>query len=199
MQLLLCQVESSEFQVLYRSTMNSNCEYCPHSLWSVSDDDGSEMLGKCWKLFHQPCDSCSLATIQSQNLCSFCQHLRLRHLVTCVPLKEWQRLHPLLRKGLVEDEVSRCSLCDMIRHTVRQVCSEHVISLHTGAQNSLLLLLGQSHARSSVAGIAWNNVERGTMGVGKLYINEAIGGMYYHGSLSTMTHSNRAEPPAGPA
>lgn len=56
-------------------------EYCDHEL--DIGTDGEAYTAECrHAFFHEECSSCSMADIP---LCDFCQHLRLQHLLTCLP------------------------------------------------------------------------------------------------------------------
>ena len=157
--------------------MDINCELCPDSLLFRSADNSGDLLAECWELFHQPCVPCSLTASQSQALCVFCQHLRLRHLVTCVPHEKWQKFLVLLRKGLVEDTMLRCPFCDIIRHQLQQIFDEHTLLEHTSVDNFLYLGLGQFHAEGVIAEIHWKILEHNRVSLvssGKIHMERTI-------------------------
>ena len=157
----------------YNLKMNTNCEYCPHLLRNSSDDGIVELPALCWELFHQPCDSRFCEAILNQSLCPFCQHLRLRHLLICVPYMIWQNFRISLPNGLVSDLASRCSFCNIIIHTVRQADLKD-----TSTKDTLTLDFGRFHAELGIVDLIWNCFGQGTRFVGKLSISDSSSGTY---------------------
>ena len=71
------------------------------------------------ELFHQPCSRCDSPQFQDNRLCDTCRHLRLHHLVNCLPDKTRYKPYFPLRKGLLENpEPTSCPICRIVRHVV---------------------------------------------------------------------------------
>ena len=71
------------------------------------------------ELFHQSYSQCDHCELQDDIHCHTCQHLRLKHLIKCLPYKIRDRYFFPLRKGLIEDSgITRCPLCRIVKHVV---------------------------------------------------------------------------------
>lgn len=69
-------------------------------------------------IFHQPCSICTSSKFYDETLCSFCEHLRFRHLVTCIVERFNIHFNALSRSMIEEDEFVKCSLCRTLRSMI---------------------------------------------------------------------------------
>lgn len=98
-------------------------EYCDHEL--DTDTDGEAYTAECrHAFFHEECSSCSTDDIP---LCDFCQHLRLQHLLTCLP-QDIPCLWFELRLPPPMDVLNRkeCKLCRFLSSAISLPLSESV-------------------------------------------------------------------------
>ncbi|EQL28281.1 hypothetical protein BDFG_08970 [Blastomyces dermatitidis ATCC 26199] len=155
--------------------MDEQCHLCQSSLFYYTQNDSEPTPQERYELFHQPCSStCSLPTnprdkeAQDLDICDFCSHIRLRHLVNCIKPNIRSRFLFPLRRGLLEEErhgsnnniVSRkrkreCSLCAFMKHMVAVGLSSTRIAEVKGARNyDIVLYLGPPQSDDSQSGVS---------------------------------------------
>ena len=110
---------------------NNGCYICESGLfifdwgWRTPGEDQSRQLSRTLsaQLFHQDCENCNAKAITSKdsNLCAFCQHLRLRHLLRCVNPDEPPVDGTFVKFCRVEDIPERAPFCLFCRLVVRTV------------------------------------------------------------------------------
>jgi hypothetical protein len=98
--------------------MAQPCEFCP-SVVSFDEDYNPDFIIQD-DYFHQPCPSCDDDEYRATDLCAWCEHLRLRHLVKCLEVHEiWPRPHFYMRPNLLTDiPANDCVLCRIFRYIV---------------------------------------------------------------------------------
>lgn len=111
------------------SQHNENCEICDNGLlvfdWGLQKPSKQKVrkLARSLseRLFHQFCERCSVASNSdiaiNHDLCAFCQHLRLGHLLCCVEPNEWPMENTLIKFCELQDVSGRtaaCSFCHLI-------------------------------------------------------------------------------------
>ncbi|OAX84782.1 hypothetical protein ACJ72_00835 [Emergomyces africanus] len=147
--------------------MYEQCVLCPSSLFYYTHSDSAPTSNERYELFHQPCSSgCTLPSSYRKrealdsNICDFCEHLRLRHLVNCVKPDIRMRFLFPLRKGLLAKQnpknnvlAKKCSLCSFVTRMVSVGLSSEQLSEVKGAGNSdIVLYLGLPQNQDSQSG-----------------------------------------------
>lgn len=161
------------------------CEYCPFSLFYYEYSESGPTTAEREELFHQPCHPCSLSAFQDERLCPICQHLRLRHLVTCVSVESRRRFLFHLRQGLVqEDVVPRCPLCRLVWHMILHAFDKNRVSAIMRSDHNICLFLGplDEHKSSVAADIYLQYAEengQANLWVGDLHIDISNGTVGY--------------------
>lgn len=139
--------------------IQGDCAHCDAAYWpsEAYPIDSSRWL-ECHELFHEYCTVCDEFIDQTDELCSSCQHLRLRHLLVCRPLhgKVLPHLYISLGSELVTEEYEGpCQLCELISGLASQ--DEHSpdsqLSLFLGHDRGL-----QVFERNGV-GQEWTHVQ----------------------------------------
>lgn len=84
-------------------------------------------------VFHTPCETCS--EVESEPLCSFCRHFRLRHLVVC-PYPGLQRLSAFFQPSLFTRIMTtkNCAFCSILAYAIRS--NIYMIHRRTNAEPS---------------------------------------------------------------
>lgn len=97
--------------------MNSECAYCASSVFYYHYAENDPTEAERHELFHQPCHQCFQSDHQEDQACPTCRHLRLRHLILCVPVEIRKRFLFHLQPSLLEkDGAPACPLCSLVRH-----------------------------------------------------------------------------------
>ena len=107
--------------------MAPSCDFCP--LVVSFDEDYNPDFTVQDDYFHQPCASCDNAEYKATDLCSWCEHLRLRHLIKCVEVHDIRpRPHFYMRPNLLTDiSADDCPLCRIFRYILSSM--SHRMSL----------------------------------------------------------------------
>lgn len=102
--------------VTFHSKMAQPCHFC-QSIVSFDEDYSPDFVVQ-EDYFHQPCASCDIPEDKTTDLCAWCRHFRIRHLVQCIKLHDiWPRPHFYMRSDLLtKDPPGNCSLCQVFRH-----------------------------------------------------------------------------------
>ncbi|CAI6336393.1 unnamed protein product [Periconia digitata] len=128
--------------------MTADCPHCPGAIspYNLNEDEATIAGGR--ELFHQPCKACPPFSTQEQGLCSTCQHLRLRHLVSCVPLPNRRKFLFHLYPDRKENATVDCPCCRLIQHMVSQAFGENPLSDLMPEDWSLSLFLSSEYSKS---------------------------------------------------
>lgn len=129
--------------------MENECAHCLESVTELSSNGNDSYLEDTRRLFHQPCPQCDLSENQQDHLCTTCQHLRLNHLVHCVPLDIRRRfLFDLRPKQTDGQNSSACALCRLVQHMISVAFGENAIAEPVPDDWSIPLFLGSELDRS---------------------------------------------------
>jgi hypothetical protein len=122
--------------------MLDSCDFCDEVV-SFDEDYNQDFVVRR-DYFHEPCASCDRAEYQISDLCAWCKHLRLWHLVKCVKVHDvWPRPHFYMKRRLLADqETTDCSLCRLFRHILLSM--SHRLSLELLAECCMELSLGDT-------------------------------------------------------
>jgi hypothetical protein len=118
------------------------CDFC---LQVVSfDEDYNPDFVVQHDYFHQPCASCDIAQYSATELCAWCDHLRLRHLIRCVEVHQiWPRPHFYMKPSLLtESSPDDCPVCRIFRHILLSM--SHRIPLEDLSECCMELSLGDT-------------------------------------------------------
>lgn len=135
----------------------NDCEHCASQLQfqSILRSYGRKGLAadELRKLFHQSCITCSNFELDDETLCSFCRHLRFRHMALCAVTHYSVSFCPLREHMMKNGEPLKCLLCRVLRSTMLKSCeSMDVFDPSKGAYEIVLgLAKCQSPVRSRLA------------------------------------------------
>ncbi|KAF2677997.1 HET-domain-containing protein [Lentithecium fluviatile CBS 122367] len=123
--------------------MNSDCAYCPSSVFYYDYAENDPTKAERHELFHRPCHQCCQSNPQEEQACPTCRHLRLRHLILCVPVEIRKRFLFHLQPSLFKkDAAPTCPLCRLVRHMafhafgddqIPDMPSEYSVCLYLGS------------------------------------------------------------------
>lgn len=100
----------------------NDCDHCASQLrfQSLLRSYGRRVLSaaKTNEVFHQSCSNCPSSKLYDETLCSFCRHLRFRHLVTCAVEGCSIACFPLKKIMTQDGKPGGCSLCRILKSII---------------------------------------------------------------------------------